>query len=95
MAMPPEQRKPELADQAESRLKVPLAVLEQHLQTQRANGQSFLAAHRFTVADVCVASVVNWIRPAPGLLAHYPAVSAWLQVCAERPALKLARNFKA
>jgi glutathione S-transferase len=95
MAMPPEQRKPELADQAESRLKVPLAVLEQHLQTQRANGQSFLAAHRFTVADVCVASVANWIRPAPGLLAHYPAVSAWLHACAERPAHKLARNFKA
>jgi glutathione S-transferase len=54
MAMPAEQRKPELADRAESRLKVPLAVLEAHLQAQHAKGEAFLAANRFTVADVCV-----------------------------------------
>ncbi len=84
MAMPEDQRKPELADKAESRLKVPLAVLEKHLQAQHAKGEAYLAANRFTVADVCVASVANWIRPAPGLLAQYPAVSAWLQACMSR-----------
>jgi glutathione S-transferase len=94
MAMPAEQRKPELADQAESRLKVPLAVLDQHLQAQHAKGEAYLAANRFTVADVCVASVASWIRPAAALLAQYPAVSAWLKVCVERPAQVQARGMK-
>jgi glutathione S-transferase len=91
MAMPPEQRKPELAEQAESRLKVPLAVLEAHLQAQSAQGQAYLAADRFTVADVCVASVASWVRPATGLLAQYPAVAAWLKVCLDRPAQAQSR----
>jgi glutathione S-transferase len=91
MAMPADQRKPELAEQAENRLKVPLAVLEAHLQTQHAQGRAHLAANRFTVADVCVASVANWIRPAPGLLAQFPAVSAWLHACMEREAQKRVR----
>jgi glutathione S-transferase len=91
MAMPADQRKPELAEQAENRLKVPLAVLEAHLQAQHAQGQAHLAADRFTVADVCVASVANWIRPAPGLLAQFPAVSGWLHACMEREAQKRVR----
>ena len=94
VAMPADQRKPELADQAESRLKVPLAVLEAHLQAQKAKGEAHLAAHRFTVADVCVASVVGWVRPAPALLAQYPAVSAWLDGCLSRPAQAQARSLK-
>lgn len=94
MAMPTEQRKPELATQAENRLKVPLAVLESHLQAQHAQGEAYLAANRFTVADVCVASVANWIRPAAALLAQYPAVSSWLHACVERPAQKQARAMK-
>ena len=92
MAMPEDQRKPELADKAESRLKVPLAVLEQHLQAQHAKGEAYLAANRFTVADVCVASVASWIRPAAALLAQYPAVAAWVKACVERPAQKQARG---
>ena len=91
LAMPAEQRKPDLAEQAESRLKAPLSVLEHHLQAQHAQGQAHLAADRFTVADVCVASVVNWIRPAPDLLAQYPAVSGWLQACMAREAQQRVR----
>lgn len=94
MAMPEEQRKPELADKAESRLKVPLAVIEKHLQAQHAKGEAYLAANRFTVADVCVASVASWVRPAAALLAQYPAVSAWLKVCLDRPAQAQARAMK-
>ena len=93
MAMPVDQRKPELAEQAENRLKVPLAVLEANLQAQHAQGQAHLAADRFTVADVCVASVVNWIRPAPGLMAQYPAVSGWLQACMAREAQVRVRSL--
>ena len=94
MAMPADQRKPELADQAESRLKVPLAVLEQHLLAQHAKGEAYLAAHRFTVADLCVASVAQWIRPAAGLLAQYPAVSAWLHACLARAAHQQALGME-
>jgi glutathione S-transferase len=94
MAMPEDQRKPELADKAESRLKVPLAVLEQHLQAQHAKGEAYLAANRFTVADVCVASVASWVRPAAALLAQYPAVAAWVKACVDRPAQTQARAMK-
>jgi glutathione S-transferase len=94
MAMPEDQRKPELADKAESRLRVPLAVLEKHLQAQLAQGEAYLAANRFTVADVCVASVASWVRPAAGLLAQYPAVSSWLKLCLDRPAQTQARAMK-
>jgi glutathione S-transferase len=95
LAMPEAQRKPELADKAESRLKVPLAVLEKHLQDQRAQGEAYLAANRFTVADLCVASVVAWVRPAADLLAAHPLTQAWLQTCVERPAQKQSRTLGA
>jgi glutathione S-transferase len=95
MAMPEDQRKPELAEKAESRLKVPLAVLEKHLQAQQARGQSHLAAERFTVADLCVASVVSWIRPAAALMQAHPLTQAWLAQCLERPAQKQSRTLGA
>ena len=93
MAMPAEQRKPELADAAEGRLKAPLRVLEQALQSQRDRGQSHLAADRFTVTDLCVASVVNWVRPAESLMQAYPAVSEWLHQCVNREGHHTARKL--
>jgi glutathione S-transferase len=94
LAMPADQRRPELADQAESRLRVPLEVLESHLLSQRARGEAYLAANRFTVADLCVASVANWIRPAAGLLAQYPVTVDWLHSCLERAAYKAALGME-
>ena len=93
MAMPAEQRKPELADAAEGRLKAPLRVLELALQSQRDRGQSHLAADRFTVTDLCVASVVNWVRPAESLMQAYPAVSEWLHQCVNREGHHTARKL--
>jgi glutathione S-transferase len=92
LVMPVEQRKPELADAAESRLKVPLRVLEQHLGQQQARGESHLAAARFTVADLCVASVLLWVRAARELMAQFPLVNAWLQQCLSRPAYESLRH---
>ena len=92
LVMPVEQRKPELADAAEQRLKVPLRVLERHLTQQQARGESHLAAARFTVADLCVASVLLWARPARELLAQYPLVSTWLAQCLARPAYEALRH---
>ncbi len=86
MTMPAEQRKPELAEQAEKRLKVPLRVLEQHLYAQQAQGQAYLAAARFTVADVCVASVVNWARPARSMMEQFPLTLDWVMRCVQREA---------
>lgn len=94
MVMPVEQRKPELVEQAESRLKVPMAVLDNHLQAQHARGEHFLAANRMTVADVCVASVASWLRPAEALLAQYPTLSAWVHQCADSTGHKQARAMK-
>lgn len=79
--MPAERRKPQLADEAQRRLLGPLRVLEQHLQTRR-----HLAGERFTVADICVASVMAWLQGATELLAQCPRVEDWLRRCVARPA---------
>jgi glutathione S-transferase len=79
-ALPEDRRKPEAARQAEGRLREPLAVLEKHLARQ-----SCLAASRFTVADLNVASILAWARPATALIAAFPAVSAWLGKALARP----------
>jgi glutathione S-transferase len=86
LAMPLERRKPEIAEAAERRLAVPLRVIEQHLAAQQDRGQAYLAAARFTVADVCVASVLNWVRPARALMDALPLTQNWLSRCIERPA---------
>jgi glutathione S-transferase len=86
--MPAERRKPALALDAERRLVRPLGVLEQHLLQQQArqSGPVFLAGQRFTVADVCVASVLAWVRSATGLMGPCPTVQDWLARCLTRPA---------
>lgn len=84
--MPAERRKPQLAADAERHLLGPLRVLEQHLQ-----GRSYLAGERFTVADICVASVLAWVQGAASLMAQCPAVDDWLKRCLARPAYRAVR----
>lgn len=91
VAMPPGRRKPALADAAERRLRVPLAVLEQHLLQRRAAGESWLAGARFTVADLCVASVAAWVRGARPLMQAFPLTRDWGGRCVARPAYGRAR----
>jgi len=86
LVMPPERRKPELVEAAERRLAVPLRVIEQHLAAQQDRGQVHLAAARFTVADLCVASVLNWVRPARSLMDAHPLTRDWVSRCIERSA---------
>lgn len=90
-AMPVERRRPELASAAEKRLAVRLRVLEQHLAAQRAAGSLYLAAERFTVADLCVASVLDWVRPARELMVTHPLTQDWITRCTERPAHEAAK----
>ena len=86
VAMPAEKRDESLAASAEKRLAVPLRVLELQLERSAKNQQQFIAATRFTVADINVAAVINWARPAKQLMAQFPAVSNWLEACLARPA---------
>ena len=86
VAMPPERRKPELAVQAAHRLLPALRVLEQHLQDR-----DHIAGERFTVADICVASVLAWVQRSGELNAQCPQVSAWLTRCLDRPAQQQVR----
>ena len=95
VVMPEARRKPELADAAERRLAVPLRVLEQHLAQQQARGEAHLAAARFTVADLCVASVLQWLRPARELMAAHPLTRDWVKDCVRRPAFQAAQASRA
>jgi glutathione S-transferase len=88
LVMPETRRDPNYAEKAEKRLMVPLRVLEAHLATR-----TYIAGERFTVADINVASVVTWIRPAAQMLAGFPKVSAWLKLCLDRPAQMRVREM--
>ena len=91
LVMPEERRKPELADAAERRLAKPFEVIEQHLLRQQGAGLAHLAAARFTVADLCVASVLNWARPSKSLMAAHPLTHDWIRRCMARPAYLAVR----
>ena len=79
-------------DEAEVRaaveaLRKPTAVLEAHLADR-----SFIVGDRFTVADLNVASVYSYAKPAPEAFAEAPRVLAWLDAALARPAFAAARN---
>lgn len=95
VVMPPARRKPELAEAAERRLAVPLRVIEQHLARQHERAEAHLAAARFTVADLCVASVLQWLRLSRGRMAEYPMTRDWVRACVARPAFHAAQALDA
>lgn len=86
--MPADRRKPQLAEEAQRRLLGPLRVLEQHLQSR-----PYLAGERFTVADICVASVMAWVEGASELMTQCPRVDEWLRLCLGRPAFLAVRSM--
>jgi glutathione S-transferase len=88
VVMPADLRKPELAKQAEGSLRKPIGVLEAHLTKQ-----PYVLGERFTVADINLAAICSWLRPAPELLNAHPHVSAWLARCLDREAYKKVQGF--
>jgi len=84
--LPAEKRNPEKASHNLGLLKAPFAVLDQALA-----GREYLVADRFTVADLNVASVLTWCKPAQVSLDGYPDLDAWLGRCLARPARKQAQ----
>ncbi|SFI68341.1 glutathione S-transferase [Bosea sp. OK403] len=81
-AFPPEKRKPEVAAAALAALAAPFAVLDQTL----AQGGGFVMGRRFTVADINLAEVIRYAKPATQLFEAAPHVKAWLEACQARPA---------
>jgi glutathione S-transferase len=86
---PEEKRDMAAAAAAEKALAQPLKVLDGVL------GRSpNLLGESFTVADLNVASILAWARPAQIDMSAVPNVAEWLKNCAERPAARAARQMQ-
>jgi glutathione S-transferase len=86
---PEEKRDKAAADAAERALAQPLKVLDGAL------GRSpNLLGESFTVADLNVASILAWARPAQIDMSAVPKLAEWLKNCAERPAARAARQMQ-
>ena len=80
--LPEGERDAAAADKADAALQKPLGILNDALADRQ-----WLAADRFTVADLNVASVLSWVKMARVDLGAFPNLTDWLVRCAERPAL--------
>ena len=87
--LPEAQRDAAAADQAEKALAQPLRVLDGVLAHS-----AYLLGGNFTVADLNVASILAWARPAQIDMAPFPRVAEWLKNCAERPAARAVRQMQ-
>jgi glutathione S-transferase len=61
----------------------PMAALEAHL-----SAHSHMVGGRFTVADINMAEVVRYAQADTALMAQFPRVKGWLELCQSRPAFK-------
>jgi len=86
---PENQRDLAAADAAEKTLAQPLGVLDGVL-----GPTPYLLGERFTVADLNVASILAWARPAQIDISAFPKVAEWLRICAERPAARAVRQLQ-
>jgi glutathione S-transferase len=77
------------ADEAEKNLAQPLGVLDAAL-----GRSAYLLGGQFTVADLNVASILAWARPAQIDVSVFPRIVEWLKNCAERPAARAVRQMQ-
>jgi glutathione S-transferase len=87
MGLPEEQRDSSVAEKAAQRLRAPFGVLEAHL-----GQREYIAADRFTVADLNCASVLTWARADTDLMAAHPRLAAWLKRCLARAGFQKAKS---
>jgi glutathione S-transferase len=87
--LPEKQRDAALADQSERELGRPLMVLDQAVAAS-----PYLLGEHFSIADLNVASILSWARPARIDLSHVPKMADWFRRCAERPAARAARDLQ-
>ena len=88
--LPEERRSIETVQASMARLQRPLGVVDGHLGQHQ-----YLVGHRFTIADVNVASIIGWLAATDRDLAAYPHLSTWLAECAGRPAAKKCSSMAA
>ncbi len=86
---PESQRDLAAANEAEKTLAQPLGVLGGVLSPT-----PYLLGEHFTVADLNVASILAWVRPAQIDMSEFPKVADWLRICAERPAARAVRQLQ-
>ena len=86
---PEDKRDAAAADAAEKTLAQPLKVLDGVL-----GRTPYLLGEHFTVADLNVASILAWARPAQIDMSAFPKVAEWLRICAERPAARAVRQLQ-
>lgn len=86
---PEDKRDAVLADKSEHELGRPLMVLDAAVANQ-----PYLLGKHFTVADLNVASILSWARPARIDLGHVPKMADWFKRCSERPAARAARDLQ-
>lgn len=79
---------PDAGDKATEKLQQPLAVLNDAL-----GKADYLLGDRFTVADLNVSMVISPLPRTGFDLAAFPNVTAWLDRCLGRPALKSAQEM--
>lgn len=77
------------ADASERALQGPLKVLD-----GAVSKTPYLVGKEFTVADLNVASILSWARPARIDFGPFPKAADWLSRCAMRPAAKTARDLQ-
>ena len=86
---PEDKRDAAAADEAERQLQQPLKVLD-----GAVSKTAYLLGDSFTVADLNVASILSWARPARIDLAAVPKMADWFKRCADRPAARAARDLQ-
>ncbi|HEY1796977.1 MAG TPA: glutathione S-transferase family protein [Stellaceae bacterium] len=86
---PEDKRDAASADASERALQGPLKVLD-----GAVSKTPYLVGSDFTVADLNVASVLSWARPARIDFGPFPKAADWLSRCAMRPAAKTARDLQ-
>jgi glutathione S-transferase len=86
---PDAQRDAASADESEKAMQAPLKVLD-----GAVSKTPYLIGNGFTVADLNVASILSWARPAQIDFGPFPKAADWLARCAMRPAAKTARDLQ-
>lgn len=87
--LPEDKRDAALADESERQLQAPLGVLNGALASS-----PYLLGDQFTVADLNVASILSWARPARIDFTPFPHAADWTKRCADRPAARAARELQ-
>jgi len=87
--LPEDKRDAALADESERQLAAPLKVLDGAVAHT-----PYLLGEHFTVADLNVASILSWARPARIDLGGVPKMADWFKRCADRPAARAARDLQ-